>query len=339
VKSLEPTGGVTLAENLQRSFHQDPFKTFTVDVGGKPQTFAVANPALEPVELEGAPGQLPTVLFEKLGRTLPLPTGAVGVYTPVAFRDPLSHQLQLSTTVFTREHAFSPSSGSGGQPAQFAEGVSPLKSPTGDLLGLKVQTELGETTLHLDGLGHGRSLEVVRVTPKGFETLGQVAAASFGGLKLSDTELLVRPDTATRLVDALAVLLVRLHNVGFFWGDVSLSNTLFRRDAGAFAAYLVDAETGELHEGGLTLGQREHDLDVARTNIAGEIMDLITDLNARKHQTFVIVTHAPEVAARFQRELARHGVDVALRKAGVRPGDAVRIAAVELEWEPLEADG
>ncbi|MFL0564211.1 DUF4032 domain-containing protein [Microbacterium sp. 179-I 1D1 NHS] len=84
----------------------------------------------------------------------------------------------------------------------------------------------------------------------------------------------LRPDTATRLVAALAALLVRLHNVGFFWGDVSLSNTLFRRDAGAFAAYLVDAETGELHEGGLTRGQREHDLDVARTNIAGEIMDL-----------------------------------------------------------------
>ena len=84
----------------------------------------------------------------------------------------------------------------------------------------------------------------------------------------------LRPDTATRLVDALAVLLVRLHVVGFFWGDVSLSNTLFRRDAGAFAAYLVDAETGELHEGGLTRGQREHDLDVARTNIAGEVMDL-----------------------------------------------------------------
>ncbi|MFB7892322.1 DUF4032 domain-containing protein [Microbacterium sp. NPDC056044] len=84
----------------------------------------------------------------------------------------------------------------------------------------------------------------------------------------------LRPDTATRLVDALALLLVRLHNVGFFWGDVSLSNTLFRRDAGAFAAYLVDAETGELHESGLTPGQRAHDLDVARTNIAGEIMDL-----------------------------------------------------------------
>ena len=36
-------------------------------------------------------------------------------------------------------------------------------------------------------------------------------------------------------------------SAGFYWGDCSLSNTLFRRDAGAFAAYLVDAETGELH--------------------------------------------------------------------------------------------
>jgi hypothetical protein len=83
----------------------------------------------------------------------------------------------------------------------------------------------------------------------------------------------LRPDTAQRLVDALAVLLVRLHLAGFFWGDVSLSNTLFRRDAGAFAAYLVDAETGELHDE-LTDGQREYDLELARVNIAGELMDL-----------------------------------------------------------------
>jgi len=84
----------------------------------------------------------------------------------------------------------------------------------------------------------------------------------------------LRPDTATRLVDALAVLLVRLHIIGFFWGDVSLSNTLFRRDAGAFAAYLVDAETGQLYDGGLSNGQRENDLEIARVNIAGELMDL-----------------------------------------------------------------
>jgi hypothetical protein len=84
----------------------------------------------------------------------------------------------------------------------------------------------------------------------------------------------LRPDTATRLADALAVLLVRLHLVGFFWGDVSLSNTLFRRDAGAFAAYLVDAETGKLIPSGLSAGQREHDLDIGMTNVAGELFDL-----------------------------------------------------------------
>jgi hypothetical protein len=84
----------------------------------------------------------------------------------------------------------------------------------------------------------------------------------------------LRPDTATRLADALAVLLVRLHIVGFFWGDVSLSNTLFRRDAGAFAAYLVDAETGELMPGSLSKGQRENDLEIARINVAGELLDL-----------------------------------------------------------------
>jgi hypothetical protein len=83
----------------------------------------------------------------------------------------------------------------------------------------------------------------------------------------------LRTETATRLIDALAVLLVRLHLGGFYWGDVSLSNTLFRRDAGAFAAYLVDAETGDLHDT-LSRGQREHDLDLAATNIAGELMDL-----------------------------------------------------------------
>ena len=83
----------------------------------------------------------------------------------------------------------------------------------------------------------------------------------------------VRQDTVNRLVDAMVVLLARLHLTGFLWGDVSLSNTLFRRDAGSFAAYLVDAETGELHDQ-LTDGQREHDLMIARTNLFGEFCDL-----------------------------------------------------------------
>jgi len=76
---------------------------------------------------------------------------------------------------------------------------------------------------------------------------------------------------------ALGELLVRLHLAGFFWGDCSLSNALFRRDAGALSAYLVDAETSELHER-LTDGQRAHDLDIAEENLAGELEDLTAEL-------------------------------------------------------------
>jgi hypothetical protein len=81
------------------------------------------------------------------------------------------------------------------------------------------------------------------------------------------------PGLRMRLLDALVGLFVRLHLAGFFWGDCSLSNTLFRRDAGALAAYLVDAETGEMHPR-LTRGQRSYDIEIATENIAGEMFDL-----------------------------------------------------------------
>jgi hypothetical protein len=81
------------------------------------------------------------------------------------------------------------------------------------------------------------------------------------------------PDLRTHLLNALAELLARLHVRGFFWGDCSLSNALFRRDAGTLSAYLVDAETGELH-GTLSDGQRGYDLEIAQLNILGELLDV-----------------------------------------------------------------
>ncbi len=80
-----------------------------------------------------------------------------------------------------------------------------------------------------------------------------------------------------QLLDALAVLLVRLHSAGYYWGDCSLSNTLFRRDAGALAAYLVDVETGEWHPS-LTDGQRETDLALTVDNFAGGLFDVQAEL-------------------------------------------------------------
>jgi hypothetical protein len=81
------------------------------------------------------------------------------------------------------------------------------------------------------------------------------------------------PHDILNMANALALLLVRLHLLGFWWGDCSLSNTLFRRDAEGFAAYLVDAETGEFQKI-LSDGQREHDLEIAHFNVAAELEDL-----------------------------------------------------------------
>jgi Domain of unknown function (DUF4032)/Lipopolysaccharide kinase (Kdo/WaaP) family len=107
----------------------------------------------------------------------------------------------------------------------------------------------------------------------------------------------VLPAPLPLLLDAFAQLLVRLHLVGFFWGDCSLSNTLFRRDAGALSAYLVDAETGELHEE-LTRGQREHDIELARENVVGELFDLAAEVGLEDQRDPFEV--ADEVCVRYE---------------------------------------
>jgi Domain of unknown function (DUF4032)/Lipopolysaccharide kinase (Kdo/WaaP) family len=76
-----------------------------------------------------------------------------------------------------------------------------------------------------------------------------------------------------RLLNALVELLARLHLSGFFWGDCSLSNALFRYDAGTLGAWLVDAETSEQHPA-LSKGQREWDVELAAERVAGEMLDL-----------------------------------------------------------------
>jgi Domain of unknown function (DUF4032)/Lipopolysaccharide kinase (Kdo/WaaP) family len=81
--------------------------------------------------------------------------------------------------------------------------------------------------------------------------------------------------SAEQLIDTLVELLVRLHLAGIFWGDCSLSNTLFRPDAGSISAYLVDAETVERHPN-LSPGQRMYDVELATERVAAELMDLQT---------------------------------------------------------------
>ncbi|MFI5932543.1 DUF4032 domain-containing protein [Actinoplanes sp. NPDC051494] len=148
----------------------------------------------------------------------------------------------------------------------------------------------------------------------------------------------LRPETMNRLLDALAALVVRMHLTGFSWGDCSLSNTLFRRDAGAFAAYLVDAETGNLYPK-LSEGQRSEDIEILRLNIFGECLDLeaaellhpsidpesvVDDIIARYEQLWHEVTYEQEVP-RDARD-ARHDIEGRIRRLNELGFDVAEVA-------------
>ncbi|MDQ7843367.1 MAG: DUF4032 domain-containing protein [Armatimonadota bacterium] len=130
-----------------------------------------------------------------------------------------------------------------------------------------------------------RSLEALRlpvVTPVGYMHVrtpvheAAVLITRYLDYALPYHHLFMQPDLERyreHLLDALAGLLVQLHIAGVYWGDCSLSNTLFRRDAGALQAYLVDAETAEAHPH-LAPGLREHDLEIMEENVYGALLDL-----------------------------------------------------------------
>jgi len=110
----------------------------------------------------------------------------------------------------------------------------------------------------------------------GDETIMGLLVTRFLAFSLPYRVLLSDPDFAVadeQLLDALALLLVRLHLAGVHWGDCSLSNALFRRDAGRLVAYLVDAETSEIRPG-LSDQMRFYDVEIAEENMAGELMDV-----------------------------------------------------------------
>jgi hypothetical protein len=100
-----------------------------------------------------------------------------------------------------------------------------------------------------------------------------------------------------RLLDAMALLLVDLHRSGVYWGDCSLANTLFRRDGNRIQAYLVDAETSEIHPS-LSDGQRAYDLDILVENVAFGLADLAA-YQGRDDEMDAAVDAAESVRTRY----------------------------------------
>ncbi len=144
-----------------------------------------------------------------------------------------------------------------------------------------------------------------------------------------------------RLLDAMAWLLVDLHSAGVYWGDCSLANTLFRRDGDKIQAFLVDAETSEIHPS-LSDGQRAYDLDILVENVAFGLADLGA-MQGREDAADDAVEAAETVRSRYaavwdelrlEPELQaddRHGV-----RARIRRLNDLGFAVDEISLEPSE---
>jgi hypothetical protein len=131
-------------------------------------------------------------------------------------------------------------------------------------------------------------------------------------------------ETRSHLLDAMASLLVQLHIAGIYWGDCSLSNTLFRRDAGALVAYLVDAESVEVHTPFLSPAMRYQDLQRMEANIISEMIELAEI--GYKHSSEVIYDTGFSIRQRYHQlwdELTRR--EIILSEERYRIQERIRV--------------
>jgi hypothetical protein len=158
-----------------------------------------------------------------------------------------------------------------------------------------------DVLLHLEGLGLP-TVEVAGIAEAPARTSG-ILVTKFLPHSLQYRRLMMRLPAGPgphrdRLLDAMAFLLIDLHRSGVFWGDCSLANTLFRRDGDRIQAYLVDAETSEVHPS-LSDGQRSYDLDILVENVAFGLADL-TAMQERPDDSDDAIGAAERVRERYE---------------------------------------
>ena len=134
----------------------------------------------------------------------------------------------------------------------------------------------------LESKGAPAVMSVGLIDNRAADPTAEMAAAlitRYEDFSFSFRELLEGPGFGQRrnqMLDAFASLLVELHTTGCFWGDCSLSNTLFRFDAESIETIMVDAETAAMFDT-LTDGQREEDLEIMIINVAGGMADIAAE--------------------------------------------------------------
>jgi GTP-binding protein len=106
----------------------------------------------------------------------------------------------------------------------------------------------------------------------------------------------------------------------------------------SLASLLPDA--AELSEPPRSEGVVVHHIESVGDSFRVDLEDGVFVVRGKKIERLASQTNfeVEESAERFQRELARLGVDEELRRQGVVPGRTVRIGATELEWEPDDWD-
>lgn len=80
--------------------------------------------------------------------------------------------------------------------------------------------------------------------------------------------------TKRRLLSAIAILLIELHEHGVYWGDPSLANVLIRIAGQRIQAILADAETVEFFTGPVSENLREQDLESFGESLMWQAEDL-----------------------------------------------------------------
>ena len=93
--------------------------------------------------------------------------------------------------------------------------------------------------------------------------------------------------TKRRLLGAVAVLLVELHEHGVYWGDPSLANVLIRIDGRRILAIMADAETAELFPEPVSEGLREQDIASFGESLIWQAEDLRRERDLPEDETLV----------------------------------------------------
>jgi GTP-binding protein len=205
------------------------------------------------------------------------------------------------------------------------------------------------------GLGHAflRHVERTRVLVHVVDGASRDPEWDYGvireELRLHDEELLTKPMV-------VAFNKIDLPGARDAWPafaaarrDERLPVAAVSADVGDGLAALRDLLAGLLPDAaGLAAEPDPTGVVVHRLDAAGDGFTLERDgdvflVRGRRIERVAVQTNfdVEESAERFQRDLDRLGIDGALRRAGVQPGDTVRIGRVEFEWgaEAWEPDG